>query len=110
MSYSPRKTTNTEPVTSPKRTWYGCAAKGCPNAGDIDDRGESNPGKCFWHWQASAKDWPEISARIRTDGSMGNHSSVPCKPSKHVAGLQAEMKGYPFGFVNANTGTPIYGG
>jgi hypothetical protein len=86
------------------RTFYGCAATGCPNAGSIDDRGESNPGRCFWHWQAPAADWPAITAKIRADRSMGNHGNVPTKPSKHVADMQAAMRGQPAGVVNANTG------
>lgn len=46
------------------RTNYRCAARGCPNAGSIDDGGEDHPGRCFFHWRADPKDWPAVTQRI----------------------------------------------
>lgn len=86
------------------RTNYFCAANGCPNTGTIDDKGEDNPGRCFWHWQAPRKDWDAITNRIRHDPSMLNHGDVPVTRSKHTDDAREQSRNGPCGIRNAVTG------
>ena len=90
-----------------KRTLYVCAAQGCPNTGSIDDRGEHNPGRCFYHWQAAPKDWPEITAKIKANRSMLNFGNVPIKPSRFVQEVRAGLIGKAAGLINAKTGAKL---
>lgn len=75
------------------RTNFRCAANGCPNAAAIDDHGEQQPGRCFYHWSASRADWDRITTQIRRDDSMRNHGIVPTKPSKFTLDARAVNKG-----------------
>jgi len=72
-----------------KRTYYRCAAPGCPNAGCIDDRGAENPGKCYFHWSTPSSDWGRITAQIKADPGMRNHGLVPVKSSGWVEQARA---------------------
>lgn len=75
------------------RLSYRCAANGCPNAASIDDRGASNPGKCFFHWRAAPNEWNEVTRQIRADESMRNHGIVPTKPSTWVQEARSKVRG-----------------
>lgn len=74
------------------RTNYRCAAKGCPNAGCIDDRGEDNPGKCYWHWTTSPNDWGAMTRRILSDDSMRNHGPNYTSPGPQAQKIRAQNK------------------
>lgn len=105
MSYQPRKKSVSEQIDQrvgvTPRTDYRCAAHGCPNAGVIDDRGEDNRGKCFFHASAPFEDWNRITAQIRADQSMRNHGIVPTKPSKWVLEALEKFRG-PRGLTSIN--------
>ena len=115
MSYQPRKLSVSEQIGqrmgATPRTDYRCAAHGCPNAGCIDDRGEDNRGKCFFHANAPFEEWNSITSQIRSDPSMRNHGIVPTKPSKWVEEALAKIRG-PRGLtsISGNTETRHYGG
>ncbi len=87
------------------RTNFRCAAQGCPNAASIDDRGESNPGKCFFHWSAPFEQWASITRQIRADESMRNHGLVPVKSAKRVQEERERYQG-PRGMRTVTPGTP----
>ncbi len=88
----------------PKRTNYRCAAIDCPNTGTIDDRGENNPGRCYWHWIASPRDWPSVTAKILSSPSMRNHGNVQVESTQAVLDLQQQSRNTPRGMRNMNTG------
>lgn len=90
-----------------KRLDYRCAADGCPNAGAVDDRGDDHPGRCFWHWQASRRDWASITMQILHSPSMGNHGAVPTLPSRSVQAAAGEQVGRPHGLRSATTGAAL---
>lgn len=70
------------------RTDYRCRANGCPNAGCIDDGGEQNRGRCWFHWnEPEPTRWDAVTRRIRDDfntmrnhGAPMAHSTVPNGP------------------------------
>lgn len=81
-------------LTTPVRTWYGCAAHGCPNAAAIDDDGARNPGKCYWHWRAPAHTWPAVTQEILDNFDfMRNHGvKSPELQAKHRAEAQVRFQ------------------
>lgn len=58
------------------RTDYRCRANGCPNAGCINDGGESSRGMCWYHFnEPDAKNWDAVTLRIRSNfAEMRNHN------------------------------------
>jgi hypothetical protein len=59
------------------RSDYRCAAQGCPNMGGINGRfGADRSGVCFYHYQADALAWPEVTRRIESDDRMRDRAAV----------------------------------
>ena len=82
-----------KPMQTRLRTDFRCVAFGCPNAGAIDDHGEGNRGKCYYHWSSSPDQWAEVTNRIRFNKAMSNFGEVPTKQSTWVKEALAEIRG-----------------
>lgn len=91
-----------QPMQTRLRTDFRCVAHGCPNAGAIDDHGEGNRGKCYYHWSSSPDEWAAITQRIRFNDEMKNHGIVPTKQSTWVKQVLAEIRG-PRGMRSARS-------
>lgn len=94
-----------KPFKATPRTDYRCIAHGCPNTGSIDDRGEKNRGKCYWHWSAPSSEWQAITEKIRRTPTMRNHGKVDMPLSKFAEEAQKKLRGdRPTGVINGSTG------